>query len=201
MVLTTRANQPDRALRLGKDTTSRVDGNLSKAVDVELMVSEPNPGSFKVPGRAPGDVQAEEGGEAIVEVVGGGSGALFDEEVGAGDSTSSDVGVPHAGACLDIAGLVDVPFDDDCTSNLGSDSGEDNVADLDNATFALFADLEDDARPSLVSELGAFAGQDAPSLSNHASSRGNVDGVSDDVMTSVKEDDLAVGELQEGGKP
>ena len=52
-------------------------------IDVELVVREPHPSGFEVARSTLGDVQAEESGEAVVEVVSGGRGALLREEVGA----------------------------------------------------------------------------------------------------------------------
>ena len=102
--------------------------------------------------------------------------------------------VPSTNSGLLASRVVDVPLDDDSTSCRAA-SGEDHVRDLDDARGASSADLDDGLGVVVVGELGAGAHDLRPDLSDDLGTRGDGDGVGDDVGTSVEEDDLAASEL------
>ena len=72
---------------------------------------------------------------------------------------------------------------------------EDHVRDFSAAAGADSADLDDSLRVVPVEERTTASGNDGPCLTNDLGTSGDLDGVGDDVHTSVEEDDLATGVL------
>lgn len=65
VMLGTRPDQPDRSLRLGQDPTSGVECYLVTVQGLEIVIGEPDPGSFEVGVRLSGQVDGQEGGKAV----------------------------------------------------------------------------------------------------------------------------------------
>lgn len=94
------------------------DGGLSAialAADNSNQHTSPDPSSLKVGRSLAGDMQTNEGGDAGVRRMSGGSLAVADLNAGAGEASEADMDVPHSGGTLLTGGIGSVPFDDNGT--------------------------------------------------------------------------------------
>ena len=113
VVLGPGSNEPNGALRFGQKATTGVDGRLVTVQGLKVVISEPDPSSFKVSIGVAGQVDGQKCGEALT-VSDVSRWALRQLELGSSSTSKANIGIPHSSVTLDFR--MDVPLKDDSTS-------------------------------------------------------------------------------------
>lgn len=101
VVLRPGPDEPNGPLGLGQKATAGVYGRLVGVQGLDVVISEPDPSSFKVGSGFAGQMDGQKGSKALA-VSDIGRWALSQLEFGSSGASEADIGIPHAGAALGI---------------------------------------------------------------------------------------------------
>ena len=101
VVLRPGPDEPNGSLRLGQKATAGVYGRLVGVQGLHVVVGEPDPSSFKVGRGFAGQVDGQKCSKTLA-VSDIGCWALRQLEFGSSGPSEADIGIPHAGAALDL---------------------------------------------------------------------------------------------------
>ena len=101
VVLGPGADEPNGTLRFRQETPTGVDGYLVGVQGLEVVIGEPDPGSFEVRAGVAGQVDGQKCGKTLA-VANTGLWALSDLELGSSGTSETNIGIPQSSTALGL---------------------------------------------------------------------------------------------------